>query len=229
MKRLLLVFGLVVALSPLSVRADMIAVEADSIAPPPPTGLFTFIHALVDSSTSTFYPQGPGPFDYVFDGVAETAGAHTLTNGVIPVVTESITDLGNGKIKVSIWSASPTGTDLFPGGYFGGGNPLDSGGVVLGGGGGHALDFGGPVQVVQATLSLTRDGVIILGPFDVTGFFANPWDGSAKIILLGKTDRGINDVHLDIVVMPEPASVVLLGGACLLTLATRPQRGPARG
>lgn len=82
-----------------------------------PTGdTFFLAHALVDPSISLGFFQGPGPFIYTFDGIEETNGSHTLTGGVTPSVNEVATDLGDGRLLVQIESASPPGTELFPGG-----------------------------------------------------------------------------------------------------------------
>ncbi len=148
-----------------------------------------------------FDPAFPGePDDIVmFDGIPENLATDLL--GTVATVTEVETTNPDGTVSISISTASPSFTDLLPGGF----TSPDTGGPLIDGcwfiGIDDLLDWESPLTVLSAEVNFLTDSVVVAGPYDldVAGFFSVPWDGFFAVALAEAAGLGINGIQLDIV------------------------------
>jgi hypothetical protein len=132
------------------------------------------------------------------DGVALEGGALTIRPDILGTVaavgTTQVIE-ADGRRLLWIETSSPPGTDLFPAGQALQGRALTDACFAVGLD--DPLDLGG-ADVVLAVARFTQDGRTVIGPQDVTGFFAQPWDGIVNLTVPGGAGLGINGVELEI-------------------------------
>ncbi len=139
-------------------------------------------------STVGFAFSMTGATDSIIDGAGETVGAALLAPNDPVISTDTVVDNGGGNfdLTLSITSAG----DLCPAGFTVGGATADTAGVFMGANaGGSPVNFINAPVVNTATVSiLDAGGVVIGGPFDISGFadFADPdfgggWNGSVGV------------------------------------------------
>lgn len=153
---------------------------------------------------SIFIPSLPGaPDDIVtYDGLVETI--RTDLRGTVPIVTETST-AGDGNFLLAITTTSFTGTDLFPGGITDAQkNPLTDACFTIGAD--DPLSWPSLDTVAAAIITLSKDGVVIRGPINITGLFSNPWDGTVNAVIPDVAGSGINQVKLELFVNKDSGS-----------------------
>lgn len=141
-----------------------------------------------------FNPALPGAHDDIvnFDGLLETIRTDLL--GTVPTVIESDTAEPNGRRLITILTKSPTGTNLFPGGFRFGGVLMTDACFSIGLE--DPLTWVGSDSVVTASIEFLKDDVVMAGPFDAISFFSAPWNGVVEITLPNGAGNGFNGVQL---------------------------------
>ncbi|MEM1178360.1 MAG: hypothetical protein AAGM22_08455 [Acidobacteriota bacterium] len=169
---------------------------------------YSFQHqlgAMIDNIFQCFSPHVSGTNDdnVLFDGLTELLDPYL--DGTQPQVFEFETPLPGGTEATSRITSTSEGTgDLFPEGFQDPetGAPLDSACVEIG-----RIDTldptSTPTSLNQAVLRFNRDGATISGPFDITSFFNDPFDGRLSIVFTGLIGLDIDTVRLDLR-MEEP-------------------------
>jgi len=165
----------------------------------------------------------------IFDEVPEEI--RTDVFGTTPTIDEVNLVTGSSSYTITIISRG----DLFPAGLTDTqGNPLTHGCFTIGLD--DTLDWPGPNSVVAATLTARRDGVVRIGPLDVTDEFSVPWDGFLNVVLEDAAGTRINEVELQFFVTkniaaPENDQCVnastLTAGATLFSNIGADTDGPA--
>ena len=129
-----------------------------------------------------------------FDSIAENIRPDILgTTATVSEIHEIQTD---GSRFIQINTTAPNGTDLFPSGQFSEGHALTDACFAIGLD--DPLDWDGLDGVILAVIRFFHDGQVIIGPFDVTNLFTDPWNGALNLTLPGGAGLGINGVQLEI-------------------------------
>ncbi len=174
------------------------------------------------------FPTGEPDDIVVFDGVLEAIRTDILST--TPLIDEFKTVNGSSSYTVTILSVADTGHDLFPAIYRDGeGNPLTDGCFTIGLD--DPLDWIGIDNIVVAALVAKKDGIIIVGPLDVTGAFTSPWDGFANVVLPGIAGRRVNRIELQFMVSKDVETPPndLCADASFLTDGTAPYSNVGAG
>lgn len=204
--------------------------EHGSPAAENPTGdSYFWVPAVGNTGFGTTGTYGNSTFDLV----QENIGTSVLGDGVD--TTETLADNAGGNYTLSISLIGAGGTDLAPNGLTVGGVAANRAGFFLGANaGGDPLDFAGGDTVIvnSGTINLfDAGGTSLTGGelnMDLATFFQDlpggAWGGSFGIVFgAGTTGLGINHarVTINLDVIPEPGSLLLLGLGAISVLRRR--------
>lgn len=167
--------------------------------------IFDFLIKLCNSlGCFSEHQSGMGDNDATFDGDAENLDSYT--NGTTPMVTESQSNPEDDTRTTEINIQSQDGSDLFPEGFTDPdtGTPLNDGGFEIGTD--NALNGDMPVSVTSAIVNMFNDGNNVFTA-DITSAFSEPWNGSVSVNFPGLAGQGINEINLDLEMVPNPAPI----------------------